>query len=206
MIEYNTKRKPLPMPEYGRSIQKMVDHALTLQDRMERQRCANTIVNIMGNMFPQFKDVPDFKHKLWDHLAVMSDYKLDIDYPYEIRKKDPNSKPTRIPYGGSNIRFRHYGRFLEQMLAKLEAYPEGPRKQQLLDLVAQQMKRSMNQWNPNVANDAKLLADLKMFTHGTVEADIELFAGIQNAIQNRGQKNNRMQQNNKNAAKKKRKK
>ena len=69
------------MPEYGRGIQEMVDYAVTLTDRDERQRCANTIVTIMGNMFPHLRDVPDFKHKLWDHLAIMADYKLDIDYP-----------------------------------------------------------------------------------------------------------------------------
>ena len=77
---YNTQRKKLPMPEYGRGIQEMVDYALTLENREERQRCARTIVSIMGNMFPHLRDVPDFKHKLWDHLAIMADYKLDIDY------------------------------------------------------------------------------------------------------------------------------
>ena len=78
----------LPLPEYGRSIQNMVDHALTITDRAERQRCANTIIAIMGNMNTQLRDIPDFKHKLWDHLAIMSNFKLDIDYPYDIIKKD----------------------------------------------------------------------------------------------------------------------
>ena len=71
-MQYNTQQKRMPLPEYGRSIQNMVDYALTIQDRAERQRCANTIINIMGNMFPHLRDVPDFKHKLWDHLAIMS--------------------------------------------------------------------------------------------------------------------------------------
>ena len=83
-MQYNTQQKRMPLPEYGRSIQNMVDHALTIQDPAERQRCANTIINIMGNMFPHLRDVPDFKHKLWDHLAIMADFKLDIKYPYEI--------------------------------------------------------------------------------------------------------------------------
>ena len=87
-MQYNTQQKRMPLPEYGRSIQNMVDHALTIEDRSERQRCANTIINIMGNMFPHLRDVPDFKHKLWDHLAIMSDFKLDIDYPYEIIRKE----------------------------------------------------------------------------------------------------------------------
>ena len=83
-MQYNTQQKRMPLPEYGRSIQNMVDHALTIEDRAERQRCANTIINIMGNMFPHLRDVPDFKHKLWDHLAIMANFQLDIDYPYEI--------------------------------------------------------------------------------------------------------------------------
>ena len=87
-MQYNTQQKRMPLPEYGRSIQNMVDYALTIQDRAERQRCANTIINIMGNMFPHLRDVPDFKHKLWDHLAIMSGFELDIDYPYEIIRKD----------------------------------------------------------------------------------------------------------------------
>ena len=95
-MNYNTERKKLPMPEYGRGIQNMVEFAVTIQDRAERQQCANTIVTIMGNMFPHLRDVPDFKHKLWDHLAVMSDYRLDIDYPYEIIRKDDEKKPVPI--------------------------------------------------------------------------------------------------------------
>ena len=98
-MQYNTQQKRMPLPEYGRSIQNMVDHALTIEDRAERQRCANTIINIMGNMFPHLRDVPDFKHKLWDHLAIMANFQLDIDYPYEIIRKDNlNTKPESIPY------------------------------------------------------------------------------------------------------------
>ena len=86
-MKYNTEEKKLVMPEYGRNIQNMVDYCITIQDREERKRCANTIINIMGNMFPHLRDVNDFKHILWDHLAIMADFKLDIDYPYEIVRK-----------------------------------------------------------------------------------------------------------------------
>ena len=112
-MEYNTQRKKMELPEYGRSVQNMVDHALTIEDRAERQRCANTIINIMGGMFPHLRDVPDFKHKLWDHLAIMSDFKLDIDYPFELVKKvDLVVKPDRLEYPNGALRYRHYGRFL----------------------------------------------------------------------------------------------
>ena len=104
---YNTQRKRMALPEYGRSVQNMVNHALTIEDRAERQRCANTIVNIMGGMFPQLRDMPDFKHKLWDHLAIMSDFKLDIDYPYEIVKKENlHTHPDAIPYHTTPIKYR----------------------------------------------------------------------------------------------------
>ena len=98
-MQYNTQQEHLPLPEYGRGIQNMVNHAMTIEDRAERQRCANTIVNIMGSMFPHLRDVPDFKHKLWDHLAIMSDFKLDIDYPFEVVKPEEFvMRPERIQY------------------------------------------------------------------------------------------------------------
>ena len=125
-MQYNTQQKRMPLPEYGRSIQNMVDHALTIEDRAERQRCANTIINIMGNMFPHLRDVPDFKHKLWDHLAIMANFQLDIDYPYEIIRKDNlNTKPESIPYPSTKIRYRHYGRTLEVLIKKAIEFPEG---------------------------------------------------------------------------------
>ena len=101
-MQYNTQQKRMPLPEYGRSIQNMVDYALTIQDRAERQRCANTIINIMGNMFPHLRDVPDFKHKLWDHLAIMSGFELDIDYPYDRRRS--SLFVVSVPYTILNMR------------------------------------------------------------------------------------------------------
>ena len=122
-MKYNTQEKTLPMPEYGRAVQKMVDHAVTIEDRAERQRCANTIIAVMGNMFPQLRDMPDFNHKLWDHLAVMADFKLDIDYPYEVVKPEAlHPTPERLPYPKGGIRYRHYGRsafFFQRILGKV---------------------------------------------------------------------------------------
>lgn len=175
-MEYNTQRKRLPMPEYGRGIQNMVDYALTIENRDERQRCANTIVSIMGNMFPQFREVPDFKHKLWDHLAVMSDYKLDIDYPYEIEKKDSwGRKPQPMVYPMQRIRYRHYGYLLETLLKKLKDMPEGEERDALLQIVADQMKRSLVNWNKDGMDDAKIAADIALYTDGKVMLDLDKF-------------------------------
>lgn len=178
-MDYNTQRKKLPMPEYGRGIQDMVEYALTIQDRAERQLCADTIVMIMGNMFPHLRDVPDFKHKLWDHLAIMSDYKLDIDYPYEITpKQDENSRPAPLAYPMKRIRYRHYGYLLETLIKKLSEMPEGEEREELTLLVAGQMKRSLGNWNKDGMDDEKIAEDLAVYTQGTVKLDTERFQDV----------------------------
>lgn len=173
-MEYNTQRRKLPLPEYGRSIQNMVDYALTIEDKAERQRCANTIINIMGNMFPHLRDVPDFKHKLWDHLAIMSDFNLDIDYPYEIVERDNlKTKPEPVEYPSSRIRNRHYGRMLEKLIKKAADYPEGEEKKQLVSLVANHMKKSFMAWNKDSVDDRKIFDDLKEYTEGAIQLNEE---------------------------------
>lgn len=160
-MQYNTQQKRMPLPEYGRSIQNMVDHALTIEDRAERQRCANTIINIMGSMFPHLRDVPDFKHKLWDHLAIMSDFKLDIDYPFEvIPKNNLDAKPEPVPYPCTKIRYRHYGRTLEVLIQKACEFPEGDEKQNLVALICNHMKKDYMTWNKDTVDDRKIADDL----------------------------------------------
>lgn len=163
------------MPEYGRSIQNMVDHALTIEDRAERQRCANTIINIMGGMFPHLRDVPDFKHKLWDHLAIMSDFKLDIDYPYEIVHKDKlESKPEPVPYPSTRIRYRHYGRTLEVLIKQAIEFPEGDEKQNLVALICNHMKKDFMAWNKDTVDDRKIADDLAELSGGKLEMTEEI--------------------------------
>ncbi|MCD8030783.1 MAG: DUF4290 domain-containing protein [Bacteroides sp.] len=166
-MKYNTQQKRMPLPEYGRSIQNMVDYALTIQDRAERQRCANTIINIMGNMFPHLRDVPDFKHKLWDHLAIMADFQLDINYPYEIiRKENLVTKPDMIPYPSTKIRYRHYGRTLEILIRKAVEFPEGDEKNNLVALICNHMKKDYMAWNKDTVDDRKIAEDLEEYSRG----------------------------------------
>lgn len=173
-MQYNTQRKKLPMPEYGRGIQDMVEYALTIPNKEERQRCANTIVAIMGNMFPHLRDVPDFKHKLWDHLAVMSDFKLDIDYPYEVKTvRDTHVRPRPMNYPMKRIRYRHYGYLLETLLRKMREMPEGKERDVLTRMVANQMKRSLYNWNKDAMEDGKVAADIAEYTGGVVKLDVE---------------------------------
>lgn len=171
------------MPEYGRAVQKMVDHAVTIEDRAERQRCANTIIAVMGNMFPQLRDVPEFNHKLWDHLAVMADFKLDIDYPYEV--VDPatlHPTPQRIPYPQGKIRYRHYGRCIEEMMKKACEMPEGKERDELLFLIAAQMKKEYILWNKDSVEDGRIVDDIYEYSGGTIRlSEEELNLGVYRA-------------------------
>ena len=168
-MEYNTKEKKLTLPEYGRNIQNMVDYCVTIQDREERKRCADAIINIMGNMFPHLRDVNDFKHILWDHLAIMADFKLDIDYPYEIVKKENLYKrPPRLSYSNSRFHYRHYGKLLEMMIQKAAELQPGSEKDQLIILLATQMKKSYLTWNKDSVDDKKIFLDLNDLSNGRI--------------------------------------
>ena len=204
-MEYNTQRKKMELPEYGRSVQNMGDHALTIEDRAERQRCAHTIINIMGGMFPHLRDVPDFKHKLWDHLAIMSDFKLDIDYPFEIvKKEDLVVKPEKLEYPNGALRYRHYGRFLEGMIKKaIEVENEGEKKQ-LINLLAIQMKKDLNNWNKEGIEDQKIVDDLREYTNGVIDLKVEdLRLGDSRCNNNFQQRKQNFQQRKQNNQKKK---
>ena len=160
--DYNSCRPRLILPEYGRNMQKMVDHILSNEDRDERNRLAQAIITIMGNMNPHLRDINDFKHKLWDHLAIMSEFKLDIDYPYDIpRAEEFVEKPRRVSYNTNQIRFRHYGKIIERLIEEAIKLPEGEDKETLIKLIANQMKKSYLAWNRDSVTDAIIGADLK---------------------------------------------
>lgn len=186
MMEYNTKQKRLPLPEYGRSVQKMVDHALTIEDREERQKCANTIIGIMASMFPNLRNLPDFERKLWDHLAIMSDFKLDIDYPVEVIKKEKfNEPPQRIPYQTGEIRNRHYGRIVEEMIAHACTMEEGEERNKFIELITIQMKKNYIAWNKDGVDDKKIFEDLKIESKGKID-----ITGVEIKINSSSQHNN----------------
>lgn len=191
MMEYNTKQKRLPLPEYGRSVQKMVDHALTIENREERQQCANTIVNIMASMFPNLRNLPDFERKLWDHLAIMSDFKLDIDYPVEVIKKEKfNEPPQRIPYQTGEVQHRHYGRIVEVMIAHACTLEEGEERARLVELITIQMKKNYIAWNKDGVEDKKIFEDLKAYSDGRID-----ITGGEIRINSQGGTNNNARQN-----------
>ncbi len=159
--DYNTSRNKLILPEYGRNIQKMVEHILETPDREERNRLAHAVIIIMGNMNPHLRDINDFKHKLWDHLAIMADFKLDIDFPYEIPQPEEFAeKPRIVSYSNYQIRFRHYGHIVEILIQEALKLPDGDDKDTLTRLIANHMKKSYLSWNRDSVTDEIIFNDL----------------------------------------------
>lgn len=175
-LDYNTQREKLIMPEYGREVQSMIDYAVTLEDRDERQRCANAIVAIMERMFPQAAGTPDLEHKLWDHLAIMSGFRLDIDYPCDISQAGKIAeKPAPVEYPMKKIPVKHYGYMMFELFDKLKTMPDGPERDELIRITANQMKRNLRQWSNGSADDEKVASDLAAYTGGRVQLDLDTF-------------------------------
>lgn len=162
--------KRLALPEYGRNIQNMVDYCLTIEDREERTNCAYAIIATMGNLFPQLRDLSEFKHLLWDHLAIMSDFKLDIDYPYEVVKKETlNICPDRVPYSSpQSIRYRHYGKLVQGMIDKASELTDPEEKTELSIYIANYMKKCYILYNKDGVADQKIFDDLRNLSRGDI--------------------------------------
>lgn len=174
--DYNTSRKKLALPEYGRNVQNMVDLLLQIEDRETRNKAARSIVDVMGNLYPYLRDVPDFKHKLWDHLAIMAEFKLDIDYPYEPPSPDIlTEKPKRVPYQQTNLKYRYYGKTMDLMIKKAMEYDDGPEKDVLVYQLANHMKKCYLTWNKDSVDDTLIFEDLSNMSKGLLKpSGIEL--------------------------------
>lgn len=172
-MEYNTSLSHLILPEYGRNVQKLVEHAKTIKDRQERTEFARSIVYILGNMNPHLRDINDFKHKLWDHLAIMSNFELDIDAPYPMpERSDLYEKPEPLPYNQNRIRYRHYGKLIEHMIDVAAEYEDGPKKEALIALIANHLKKSYLLWNnKDLASDDIILDNLREISNGRIEVN-----------------------------------
>lgn len=166
----------LTMPEYGRTIQMMIQHACQLEDRSQRQRCAQTIIDVMAGMQPEMNKQDNFRSKLWDHLAFLANYQLDIDYPVDITRLDNGvTKPSPLTYPKQVIHNRHYGNIMEQFLVHLATMSEGEERDQLLELVANQMKQELFDWNRDAMDPEKIASDIALYTDGRVLLDLSTF-------------------------------
>ena len=177
-LDYNTQREPLLMPEYGREIQRMIDHAITLPDKAERLRCAKSIVKLMANKVPQIRDNSGYEQTLWDHLYLMSHKQLDIDWPFDVNEAEKiHAKPNPVPLPGNDGLYyqRHYGRLLAEVFEHLKTMPEGPERDELVRQTANQMKRDLMAWGNGSVDDERVADDLARFTDGIIQLDLSMF-------------------------------
>lgn len=171
-MEYNTTRNHLTMREYGRHIQKMVDHIMTVQDREERQRLTNSIIELMGFLNPHLKNVEDFRHKLWDHLFLMSNYQLDVDCPYPIPTEEiKQRKPEPIPYPKNRIRWSHLGKSFERLYEKALAETDEEKKQGFIQVLALFMKVAYSNWHKENVHDDMIKDELAHMSKGQLLYD-----------------------------------
>ncbi|MFT4771843.1 MAG: hypothetical protein ACI9CP_001924 [Cryomorphaceae bacterium] len=171
-LTYNSQRPDLKISEYGRSIHIMVAHCVSLEDKEERNRCANAIIKTMGNLFPQLRDMEDSTHKLWDHLHVMSDFQLDVDSPYPRPSPESfESKPRKVGYPKNDIRLGHYGKTIEKLLDQVIQIEDEEERQKATISMANVMKRTYVVWNQNSVKDEVIASDLQKLSNGKLKLE-----------------------------------
>ncbi|WP_121810690.1 DUF4290 domain-containing protein [Mucilaginibacter kameinonensis] len=206
-FDYNSTRNKLILSEYGRNVQNMVKYIVALPTKEERNRYAQVVIDLMGFLNPHLRDVADFKHKLWDHLHIISDYQIDVDSPYP--KPSPEAvhiKPAPLNYPNQRIKYKHYGKTIELMIEKAKAIEEPDRKRHMIQAIANFMKMAYVQWNKDSVSDESILSDLYALSGGTLklEDNVNLnrvdfrpnnFQQNSNNNNNRGRNNNQNNQN-----------
>jgi hypothetical protein len=177
-LDYNTQREKLVLSEYGREIQKMVDVAIGLPTKEERMRCAKTIIRQMEMKNPQVRQSENYQQTLWDHLYLMSGKQLDIDWPYDVNNAEKIStkpQPMAHPQSENISRYRHYGRLVGEVFEKRKTMPEGPERDELVRVTANQMKRDLLTWGHGSMDDERIADDLARFTDGKIQVDLSSF-------------------------------
>ena len=169
-LEYNTSREELIIPEYGRHIQKMINYASSRESKEDRNKLANAIISIMGNLQPHLRDVPDFQHKLWDQLFIMSDFKLDADSPFEKPSKEIlEAKPDPLAYPQNFPKYRFYGNNIKIMIDEAVKWEEGDMKEGLVFTIANHMKKCFLNWNKDSVTDSVIFDHLFELSDGNID-------------------------------------
>ena len=209
-LQYNTKRTQLIIPEYGRHVQLMINQILETQDREERNKMARAVIGIMGNMNPHLRDVPDFQHKLWDQLFIMSNFQLDVDSPFEKPQQEVlEQKPDRLAYPQRNPKYRFYGNNIISMINVAMNWEDGDLKNALVYNIANHMKKCFLNWNKDTVQDEVIFNHLLELSDNKLkvrEEDLPLtdaseFLKIRSKNGN-GSKNNQKQRNKRNNSRK----
>src|ERR1700758_5123907 len=197
-FDYNSTRNKLILSEYGRNVQNMVKYIVALPTKDERNKYAQVVIDLMGFLNPHLRDVADFKHKLWDHLHIISDFQIDVDSPYPKPAPDAiHMKPEPLKYPHQRIKYKHYGKTIELMIEKAKIIEEPDRKQHMVQAIANFMKMAYVQWNKDSVADETILADLRAMSRGELKvedninlAKVEFRPNPQNTNTNRGRTNN----------------
>ncbi|GAA4774374.1 MULTISPECIES: DUF4290 domain-containing protein [Flavobacterium] len=205
-LEYNSERKSLIIPEYGRHLHKLIDQALAIKEKEERNKMAKYIISVMGSMNPHLRDVPDFQHKLWDQLFIMSDFSLDVDSPYPIPSKEVlKMKPDPLKYPQNFPKYRFYGNNITYMIAKANEWEEGEMKNALVRVIANHMKKSYLSWNKDTVTDAVIFEHLYELSGGkfNLTTSSEELSNTQDLMRTNKRMSNKIQNNNNNNGKQK---
>ncbi|WDF54053.1 DUF4290 domain-containing protein [Mucilaginibacter sp. KACC 22063] len=204
-FDYNSTRSKLLLTEYGRNVQNMVKYICGLPTKEERNRYAQVVIDLMGFLNPHLRDVADFKHKLWDHLHLISDFKIDVDSPYPLPEPEVlHAKPAPLKYPNQRIKYKHYGKTVELMMDKAKSIEDPARKQHMVQAIANFMKMAYVQWNKDSVADESIISDLKDMSGGdlSLEENVNLnrveyrVTPTNNNNNNRGRTNNNNPRNN----------
>ncbi len=189
-MNYNTERGKLEMTEYGRNVQRMVEYLLSIEDDKKRNEQAKIVIELMGQLNPHLKNVEDFRHKLWDHIIIMSDFKLQVESPYPVPDKETIfAKPERIPYPQSEFRHRHYGKNIETLIAKALLMEDEQKRQEFAEVIANYMKLVHTNWNNETVNNTVIIGDLERMSGGVLkineDSNLDLLAKEKRGFQQR---------------------
>lgn len=170
-FDYNTNRPDMVIPEYGRNVQKMVEHAMSIEDRTERNKIAFAIISVMGQLQPHLRDIADFKHKLWDHLFVISDFKLDVDSPYPIPERDILfEKPESMDYPKTENKYKHYGKSVKNLIDVAVTLDDKTEQSALVGVILNLMKKNYIMFNQESVDDHLIISDLIEISLDKLEA------------------------------------
>lgn len=169
-FDYNTSREKLILAEYGRNVQNMVEYIVALPTKEERNRYAQVVIDMMGFLNPHLRDVPDFKHKLWDHLQIISKFKIEVDSPYPTpTTEEINFRPEVLSYPQKRIKIKHYGHTVELMIKRAKEITEEDKKQHMVNSIANFMKMAYVVWNKDHVSDDQIISDLKDLSNGELD-------------------------------------
>lgn len=193
-LEYNTQREELKMPEYGRHVQKMIEYVASIPDKEKRNEQIQAVVAVMGTLNPQLRDINDFKHKLWDHVQIISDFKIDIDSPYPTPTKESlSTKPNPIPLQKEQIKISHYGRNIQNMIDTIAQREDDQVKTYMIQTIALYMKQQYIIWNKDSVTDEIIFRDIEKLSNGriVIPEDMHIVASSQDGQNHQRKANNK---------------